>query len=94
MRRDPLPVDSVSCQHCWEQNCGQLSQGYCWRNYNACPPRTYMELFSKYKAKNKAIWMIPLVHLWYQSKYPGGSLVRGSSRRDQTALTHISLVVL
>ncbi|GFY14419.1 hypothetical protein TNCV_1314731 [Trichonephila clavipes] len=27
------------------------------------------------------------VHPWYQSKYPGGSLVRGSSRGDQTALT-------
>ncbi|GFX18560.1 RNase H domain-containing protein [Trichonephila clavipes] len=25
-------------------------------------PLTYLELFSKYKAKNKAIWMIPLVH--------------------------------
>ncbi|GFS76591.1 RNase H domain-containing protein [Trichonephila clavipes] len=31
--------------------------------------------------------MIPPVHPWYQSKYPGGSLARGSSRRDQTALT-------
>ncbi|GFU39310.1 uncharacterized protein TNCV_3811531 [Trichonephila clavipes] len=27
------------------------------------------------------------VHPWYQSKYPGGFLVRGSSRRDQNALT-------
>ncbi|GFT32754.1 RNase H domain-containing protein [Trichonephila clavipes] len=50
-------------------------------------PLTYLELFSEYKAKNKAIWMIPPVHPWYQSKCPGGSLVRGSSRRDQTALT-------
>ncbi|GFS77385.1 RNase H domain-containing protein [Trichonephila clavipes] len=50
-------------------------------------PLTYLELFSKYKAKNKAIWMIPPVHPWYQSKYSGGSLVRGSSRRDPTALT-------
>ncbi|GFV55580.1 hypothetical protein TNCV_1820671 [Trichonephila clavipes] len=32
--------------------------------------------------------MIPPVHPWYQSKYPGGSLVQGSSRRDPTALTH------
>ncbi|GFY17122.1 RNase H domain-containing protein [Trichonephila clavipes] len=47
-------------------------------------PLTYLELFSKYKAKNKAIWMIPPVHPWS----PGGSLVRGSSRRDQTAPTH------
>ncbi|GFX77945.1 uncharacterized protein TNCV_909621 [Trichonephila clavipes] len=31
--------------------------------------------------------MIPLVHPCYQSKCPSGSLVRGSSRRDQTALT-------
>ncbi|GFW66115.1 RNase H domain-containing protein [Trichonephila clavipes] len=45
-------------------------------------PLIYLELFSKYKAKNKAIWMIPPVHPWYQSKCPGGSLVRGSSRRD------------
>ncbi|GFX68566.1 RNase H domain-containing protein [Trichonephila clavipes] len=50
-------------------------------------PLTYLELFSKYKAKNKAICMIPLVHQWYQSKCPGGSLVRRSSRRDQIALT-------
>ncbi|GFW64628.1 RNase H domain-containing protein [Trichonephila clavipes] len=49
-------------------------------------PLTYLELFSKYKAKNKTIWMIPPVHPWYQSKCPGCSLVRGSSRRDQTAL--------
>ncbi|GFU16477.1 uncharacterized protein TNCV_836491 [Trichonephila clavipes] len=45
-------------------------------------PLTYLELFSKHKAKNKAIWMIPPVHPWYQSKCPGGSLVRSSSRRD------------
>ncbi|GFU47087.1 RNase H domain-containing protein [Trichonephila clavipes] len=50
-------------------------------------PLTYLELFSKYKPKNKAIWMIPQVHPWYQSKCPGGSLIRGSSRRDQTALS-------
>ncbi|GFS67621.1 RNase H domain-containing protein [Trichonephila clavipes] len=50
-------------------------------------PLTYLELFSKHKAKNKAIWMIPMVHPWYQSKCLGGSLVRGSSRRDQTVLT-------
>ncbi|GFW37312.1 RNase H domain-containing protein [Trichonephila clavipes] len=50
-------------------------------------PITYLELFSKYEAKNNAIWMIPLLHPWYQSKYPGGSLVRGSSRGDPTALT-------
>ncbi|GFW49490.1 uncharacterized protein TNCV_2842711 [Trichonephila clavipes] len=51
-------------------------------------PLTYLELlFSKYKAKNKAIWIVPPVHPWYQSKCPGGSLVRGSSRRDQTAPT-------
>ncbi|GFX42001.1 uncharacterized protein TNCV_4516091 [Trichonephila clavipes] len=50
-------------------------------------PPAHLELFSNYKAKNKAIWMIRLVHPWYQSKYLGGSLVRGSSRRDQTALT-------
>ncbi|GFT15885.1 uncharacterized protein TNCV_3314701 [Trichonephila clavipes] len=31
--------------------------------------------------------MIPPVHPWYQSKLPGGSLIRGSSRRDQTTLT-------
>ncbi|GFX49846.1 hypothetical protein TNCV_784091 [Trichonephila clavipes] len=31
--------------------------------------------------------MIPPVHPWYQSKCPGSSLVRGSGRRDQTALT-------
>ncbi|GFY17542.1 RNase H domain-containing protein [Trichonephila clavipes] len=46
-------------------------------------PLTYLELFSKYKAKNKTIWM----HPWYQSKYPDGSLVRGSSRGHPTALT-------
>ncbi|GFX33933.1 RNase H domain-containing protein [Trichonephila clavipes] len=50
-------------------------------------PLTYLELFSKYKAKNKAIWMILPVHPWYQSECHGGSFVRGSSRRDQTALT-------
>ncbi|GFX98594.1 RNase H domain-containing protein [Trichonephila clavipes] len=44
---------------------------------------TYLEIFSKYKAKYKAIWMIP----WCQSKCPGGFLVRGSCRRDQTTLT-------
>ncbi|GFW66424.1 transposable element Tcb1 transposase [Trichonephila clavipes] len=33
---------------------------------------TYLELFSKYKAKNKAIWMVPPVHPWYQSKCSGG----------------------
>ncbi|GFY05909.1 RNase H domain-containing protein [Trichonephila clavipes] len=50
-------------------------------------PFTYLELFSKYEAKNKAIWMVPSVHPWYQSKCPGGSLVRDSSGRGQTALT-------
>ncbi|GFW20790.1 RNase H domain-containing protein [Trichonephila clavipes] len=49
-------------------------------------PLSYLELFSKYKANNKAIWMIPPLHPWYQSKYTGGTLVRGSSREDQTAL--------
>ncbi|GFY10779.1 RNase H domain-containing protein [Trichonephila clavipes] len=38
-------------------------------------PLTYLELFSNYKAKNKTIWIIPPVHSWYQSKYPGVSLV-------------------
>ncbi|GFV40457.1 RNase H domain-containing protein [Trichonephila clavipes] len=28
---------------------------------------TYLELFSKYKAKNKAIWMIQPLHPWYRS---------------------------
>ncbi|GFW32556.1 transposable element Tcb1 transposase [Trichonephila clavipes] len=41
----------------------------------------------KNKAKNKAILMIPPLHPWYQSKYSGDSLVRGSSRGDQTTLT-------
>ncbi|GFW39321.1 RNase H domain-containing protein [Trichonephila clavipes] len=50
-------------------------------------PLTFLELFSKYKAKNKAIWMVLPVHPWYQSECPGGSLVRGSSRRDQTEPT-------
>ncbi|GFX65433.1 RNase H domain-containing protein [Trichonephila clavipes] len=50
-------------------------------------PLTYLELFSKYKSKNKTIWMIPPVHTWYQSKYSDGSLFRGSSRRHQTVLT-------
>ncbi|GFX89708.1 RNase H domain-containing protein [Trichonephila clavipes] len=50
-------------------------------------PLTYLELFSKYKAKDNAIWMIPPVHLWYHSKHPGGFLVHGSSRQDPTALT-------
>ncbi|GFY10494.1 uncharacterized protein TNCV_2565221 [Trichonephila clavipes] len=31
--------------------------------------------------------MIPPVRPWYQSNYPCDTLVRGSSRRDQTALT-------
>ncbi|GFX34984.1 RNase H domain-containing protein [Trichonephila clavipes] len=51
-------------------------------------PLTYLELFSKYKANNRAIWMIPPVHPWYPSKSLGGSVVRGRSRRDPTALTH------
>ncbi|GFY28309.1 transposable element Tc3 transposase [Trichonephila clavipes] len=50
-------------------------------------PLTYLELFPKHKAKNKAIRMNPPVHPWHQSKCPCASLVRGSSRRDQTALT-------
>ncbi|GFX41751.1 RNase H domain-containing protein [Trichonephila clavipes] len=52
-------------------------------------PFTYLDLFSMYKTKNKVIWMVPLVHPWYQSKYSGGSLVRDGSRRDQTALTRL-----
>ncbi|GFT50511.1 RNase H domain-containing protein [Trichonephila clavipes] len=28
-------------------------------------PLTYFELYSKYKAKNKTIWIIPPVHPWY-----------------------------
>ncbi|GFU08419.1 RNase H domain-containing protein [Trichonephila clavipes] len=35
-------------------------------------PFPYLELFSKYKARNKTIWMAPPVHPWYQSKFPGG----------------------
>ncbi|GFU98624.1 RNase H domain-containing protein [Trichonephila clavipes] len=42
-------------------------------------PLTYLELFSKYKAKNNAIWMNAMIS--------GGSLVRDGSRRDQSALT-------
>ncbi|GFU41439.1 RNase H domain-containing protein [Trichonephila clavipes] len=53
----------------------------------AAAPLTYLELFSKYKAMNKTVWMILPVNPWYQSKCLGGSLVRGTSRRDQTALT-------
>ncbi|GFV34128.1 RNase H domain-containing protein [Trichonephila clavipes] len=66
---------------------GSLARAGAGETTTPATPLTYLELFSKYKAKNKAIWMIPLVHPWYQSTYPGGSLVRGSSRRDQTALT-------
>ncbi|GFX30614.1 trimethyllysine dioxygenase, mitochondrial [Trichonephila clavipes] len=78
----------VPCQHCWERNCGSLARAGAGETTTPAAPLTYLELFSKYKAKNKAIWMIPPVHPWYQSKCPGGFLVRGSSRRDQTALTH------
>ncbi|GFX54446.1 RNase H domain-containing protein [Trichonephila clavipes] len=55
---------------------------------------TYLELFSMYKTKNKDICMVPPVHLWYQSKYPGGFLVRGCSGRGQTALTRFLIVYL
>ncbi|GBO12284.1 hypothetical protein AVEN_95699-1 [Araneus ventricosus] len=29
-------------------------------------PLTYLELFSIAKGRNKTIWLIPLVHHWYQ----------------------------
>ncbi|GFU70688.1 transposable element Tc3 transposase [Trichonephila clavipes] len=82
--QNPLPEAPVSCQHYWERNCGQLSQSGADKNTTHDALLTYLELFSKYKAKTKAIWMIPPLHSWYQSKYPGGSLVRGSRRGERS----------
>ncbi|GFX54844.1 RNase H domain-containing protein [Trichonephila clavipes] len=65
-----------------------LARGGAGETTTPATPLTYFELFSKYKTKNKAIWMIPPMHPWYKSKCLGGSLARGSSRLDQTALTH------
>ncbi|GFW44489.1 hypothetical protein TNCV_1749181 [Trichonephila clavipes] len=59
-----LSTSSGSCQHGWERNCGQLSQG---ETTTPAAPLTYLELFSKYKAKNKAIWMIPPAAPWFEA---------------------------
>ncbi|GBL77125.1 hypothetical protein AVEN_12761-1 [Araneus ventricosus] len=48
---------------------------------------TYLELFSRPKGRNKTIWLIPLVHHWYQDSRPGGCLSIDYSRLDQTTLT-------
>ncbi|GBN86216.1 hypothetical protein AVEN_157651-1 [Araneus ventricosus] len=50
-------------------------------------PLTYLELFSRAKSRNKTIWLIPLVHHWYQGSRPGGCLSIDCSRRDQTTRT-------
>ncbi|GFT17775.1 RNase H domain-containing protein [Trichonephila clavipes] len=68
---DPLPVDPVSCQHYWERNCDSLARAGAGETTTPDAPLTYLELFSKNKAKNKAIWMIPTLHPWYERKYPG-----------------------
>ncbi|GFU08409.1 RNase H domain-containing protein [Trichonephila clavipes] len=54
---------------------------------------TYLELFSEYKAKNKAIWMIPPVHPWYQSKCPGDSWCGAAVDEIKLRLL-VSLVVI
>ncbi|GFS53724.1 RNase H domain-containing protein [Trichonephila clavipes] len=83
--RNPLPVDPVPCQHCWVRNCG--ARAGAGETTTSAAPLTYLKLFSKYKAKNKAIWMILPVHPWYQIKCPGALWFEGSSRRDQTVFT-------
>ncbi|GBM07144.1 hypothetical protein AVEN_15401-1 [Araneus ventricosus] len=50
-------------------------------------PLTYLELFFRAKSRNKTVWLIPLVHHWYQGSRPGGCLSIGCSRRDQTTHT-------
>ncbi|GBO11875.1 hypothetical protein AVEN_17256-1 [Araneus ventricosus] len=47
----------------------------------------YLELFSRAKSRNKTIWLIPLVHHWYQGSRPGGCLSIDCKRRDQTTLS-------
>ncbi|GFU12993.1 RNase H domain-containing protein [Trichonephila clavipes] len=49
-------------------------------------PLTYLELFSKYKAKNKAIWMGPLVHPCYTKAFGDGprNFEPWSSDEDET----------
>ncbi|GFS55556.1 hypothetical protein TNCV_1627731 [Trichonephila clavipes] len=88
---DPLPVDSVPCRHCWERNCADsLARVGAGETTTPAASLTYLELFSKYKAKNKAIWMVPPM---YQSKYPGVSLVRVAV--DEIKLrVPVSLVVI
>ncbi|GBN64799.1 hypothetical protein AVEN_28167-1 [Araneus ventricosus] len=46
-------------------------------------PLTYLELFSRAKSRNEAIWLIPPEHHWYQGSRPGGCLSIDCSRRDQ-----------
>ncbi|GFS89625.1 RNase H domain-containing protein [Trichonephila clavipes] len=82
---NPLPVSHVNIAGNEIADC--LARAGAAETTTPASPLTYLELFSKYNAKNKAIWMIPLMHPWYQSKCPGGSFVLGSSRRDQTMLT-------
>ncbi|GBM57483.1 hypothetical protein AVEN_231192-1 [Araneus ventricosus] len=48
---------------------------------------TYLELFFRAKSRNKTIWLIPLVHHWYEGSRAGGCLSIDCNRRDQATLT-------
>ncbi|GFU41513.1 DUF4817 domain-containing protein [Trichonephila clavipes] len=47
---------------------------------------TFLEIFSRTKHQNKTAWIPPSEHHRYQCSHPGGSLVHGFTRQDQTLL--------
>ncbi|GFX96143.1 uncharacterized protein TNCV_2290321 [Trichonephila clavipes] len=48
--------------------------------------QTVAWFFAVIKHQNKTTWITPPEHYWYQCSRPGGSLVHGFTRQDQTLL--------
>ncbi|GBM83856.1 hypothetical protein AVEN_145078-1 [Araneus ventricosus] len=51
---------------------------------------TFLELFSRKKAQNKAEWLVPLSHQWYKGRKPGLSLSLPCDRQSSTCLSRLA----
>ncbi|GBM03921.1 hypothetical protein AVEN_185415-1 [Araneus ventricosus] len=51
---------------------------------------TFLELFSRKKAQNKAEWLVPPSHHWYKGRKPGLSLSFPCDRQFSTCLSRLA----
>ncbi|GBO00619.1 hypothetical protein AVEN_94866-1 [Araneus ventricosus] len=51
---------------------------------------TFLELFSRKKAQNKAEWLVPPSHHWYKGRKPGLSLSLPCDRQSSTCLSRLA----